>query len=219
MGNANIMLVDDHKLIRDALRSYLEKNKEYHIVAEASNGIEALDHMAKEAIDLVVMDMNMDKMDGLECTEKILEIYPNCKVLVLTMLNETLHIKRMLKAGASGYVLKSAQQEEVLKAIEMVLSGGNYYSSEVTSTVMSNISGGKKSKSSMFEVDPGITKREKEVLKLICKEYTNQEIADELFISLRTVDAHKRNLLEKTGAKNVAGLVLYTINKNMFEDL
>jgi DNA-binding NarL/FixJ family response regulator len=135
------------------------------------------------------------------------------------MMNDNQFIKQMLAAGALGYILKNSGEEEIKKALRKVNAGESYYSAEVAETVMQNMMKGGIKRSNKLVVDLPLTSREEEVLHLIIKEYTNQEIADELFISPRTVDAHKRNLLEKTGSKNIAGLVLYAIEKNLFEDL
>uniref|UniRef100_UPI004048E5F4 response regulator transcription factor n=2 Tax=Roseivirga sp. TaxID=1964215 RepID=UPI004048E5F4 len=134
------------------------------------------------------------------------------------MLSETQHIKKMLNYGIQGYLLKSSGEEEIKKAILEVAQGETYYSKEVTTIIMNNLRG-EKAKGSRMALEVPLTLREKEVLHLIVKEYSNQEIGDELFISVRTVDAHKRNLLEKTGAKNVAGLALYAIEKRLFDDV
>jgi len=214
-----IVLVDDHKLVRDGIRSQLTNGDHpYQIVAEAANGVEALEVLKEVEADLVIMDINMDLMDGISCTEKIGKLYPHLKVLALTMLNENLHIKQMLKAGAAGYLLKNCEENDLKNAINTIYEGGTYYSSEVTRLIMNSFSGQKGNNSKKGERIP-LTRRENEVLQLILKEYTNKEIAEELFISLRTVDAHKRNLLEKTRSKNVAGLVLYAINHQLFNDL
>lgn len=214
-----IVLVDDHKLVRDGIRSQLTNGDHpYQIVAEAANGVEALEVLKNVEADLVIMDINMDLMDGISCTEKIGRLYPHLKVLALTMLNENLHIKQMLKAGASGYLLKNCEENDLKNAINTIYEGGTYYSSEVTRVIMNSFSGQKGNSSKKGERIP-LTRRENEVLQLILKEFTNKEIAEELFISLRTVDAHKRNLLEKTRSKNVAGLVLYAINHQLFDDL
>ncbi len=216
-----ILIVDDHKMIRDSIRFYLENDNKYKVIGEAANGNEALDMIKQHEIDLVIMDINMDEKDGISCTQELLEINPDAKVLALTMLDESLHIKKMMNAGASGYLLKTSGEEEIKKAIDTIASGGTYFSNEVTRTVMNNIAKrqAKLPKKSKWITETSLTVREKEVLHLIVKEYTNQEIADELYISPRTVDAHKRNLIEKTDAKNVAGLVLYAINRQLFEDI
>ena len=212
-----IMLVDDHKLVRDGIRSHLERIENYQVVAEAANGVDALELLKSVDTDIIVMDINMDIMDGITCTSEILKRYPDKKVLALTMLNENQHIKQMLAAGASGYLLKNCDGAELSKAIDAITNSGSYYSPQVTKTIMSGLSGQKTSPTIGIQIP--LTDREKEILRLILKEYSNREIAEELFISPRTVDAHKRNLLEKTGSRNTAGLVLYTINNQIFEDI
>lgn len=214
-----ILLVDDHRLIRDAIQSYMEGDPEYEVVGEASHGQEAIKFLEENEVDVVLMDINMPIMDGLQCTKEVLSRWPKIKVLTLSMMSDNQHIKQMMGAGASGYVLKNCSEKELKNAIKTVYEGDTYYSSDVTEVVMSNLMRNKPTKTSHMVVDMPLTEREKEVLELIIKEFSNQEIADKLFISPRTVDAHKRNLLEKTGSKNIAGLVMYAINNQLFEDL
>ncbi|MCB0504118.1 MAG: response regulator transcription factor [Cyclobacteriaceae bacterium] len=214
-----ILLVDDHRLIRDAIQSYMEDDPEYEVVGEASHGQEAIKFLGENEVDVVLMDINMPIMDGLQCTKEVIRRWPQIKVLTLSMMSDNQHIKQMIGAGASGYVLKNCSEKELKKAIRTVYEGDTYYSSEVTEVVMNNLMRNKPTKTSHMVVDMPLTEREKEVLELIIKEFSNQEIADKLFISPRTVDAHKRNLLEKTGSKNIAGLVMYAINNQLFEDL
>lgn len=216
-----IVLVDDHKLVRDGIRAQLENDPKYWIVAEASDGQEALDIIEQETTKthIVVMDINMDGMDGITCTELLLKRFPDKKVLALTMLTENQHIKQMLKAGASGYLLKNCEEDELKNAIDTLHEGGTYFSPEVTRIIMNNLSGNKNATFRRKSSHIPLTQREKEVLRLILKEYSNKEIAAELYISQRTVDAHKRNLLEKTNSKNVAGLVLFAVNNQIFNDL
>jgi DNA-binding NarL/FixJ family response regulator len=166
-----------------------------------------------------MMDISMPVMDGIECTQHITDDYPDIKVLALSMMNDGQFIKKMLSAGAMGYILKNSGEAEIKKALRAVSEGETYFSAEVNETVMQNMLKGGVKRNHKLVVDLPLTSRETEVLRLILKEYSNQEIADELFISPRTVDAHKRNLLEKTGSKNTAGLVLYAVEKNLFEDL
>lgn len=212
-----IMLVDDHQIVRDGIKSHLEKINNYKIIAEASNGKEALDILKNTIPHLIIMDIHMDEMGGITCTKKILEKYPKIKVLALTMHKESQYIKQMLSAGAHGYLLKNCDQKELIIAIDQIIKNNSYYSPQVTKVIMNNISG-KAEKTKQAHQIP-LTDREIEVLHLILKEYSNKEISQNLFIGLRTVDAHKRNLLEKTGSKNIAGLVLYAINNHLFEDL
>jgi DNA-binding NarL/FixJ family response regulator len=164
------------------------------------------------------MDINMPVMDGITCTRHITEKYKNTRVLVLTMTNEQEHIKNMIEAGAGGYILKNSGKEELILAIETILSGKNYFSDEVKDIIMHEMVT-KKSKHDKLSGEPvPLTRREKDVLKLIVQEFTNFEIAEKLFISVRTVDAHRRNLLEKTGARNTAGLVKYAIENNLTQN-
>ena len=212
-----ILLVDDHKVIRDALTSYLKNDSTFNIIGEASNGNDALEFVKSTKTDVVIMDINIGEPDGIQCTKEIKKINSEVKILALTMFNESQHIKQMMNAGASGYLLKNVGVEEVKKAIKNVYEGLIYYSSEVTETVMNSLQENKASKSSKYITDIPLTNREKEVLQLIIEEFSNHEIADKLFISSRTVDAHKRNLLEKTNSKNIAGLVVYAINNKIFD--
>jgi DNA-binding NarL/FixJ family response regulator len=213
-----ILIVDDHKIVRDGIRAQLIDNPKFQIIGEAADGQEALDKLKQIQVDLVIMDINMVGMNGITCTEYIIKSYPHINVLALTMLSENQYIKQMLKAGAAGYLLKNCEEEELKKAIETINAGGTYYSPDVTRIIMTNLSGSKIANNKNEAIQIPLTTREKEILRLILEEYSNKEIADHLFISQRTVDAHKRNLLEKTGSKNVAGLVLFAINNQIFED-
>ncbi len=221
MRKVKILIVDDHEMIRLGIRSYFESDEKYEIVDEASNGEEALQKVENQRIDMVIMDINMDKMDGITCTQELTKRHPSARVLALTMLSENLHIKQMMNAGAAGYLLKNSGEAELKKAIDIISEGGTYFSEEVTTIIMENLAKRKANapKRSRFSVEAPLTSREKEVLELVVKEYSNQEIANALFISVRTVDAHKRNLIEKTGAKNIAGLVMFAVNNQLFEDI
>ena len=217
MGDIRIILVDDHSMIREGLRSFLEED-EITVVAEAKNGVDALEKLEQIEVDVVVSDIMMPEMDGIELAKQIREKYPNLHILALTMMNESYNIKKMLGAGALGYLLKDCTQDELIQAIKTVAQGKNYYSGEVTQIIMEGFGGKPKEKSRVVH-EIALTDRELEILHLICKEKTNSEISEELFVSLRTVEAHKRNLLVKTGCKNVAGLVLYAVERNLFDDL
>lgn len=218
MEKIKLFLVDDHKMIREGLKTFLAEQEDFEIVAEAENGIDCLSQLEAIKPNVVLTDLNMPKMDGLELTKNIKEKYPDIKVIALTMMGESQHIKQMLSDGAMGYLLKDCSEEELIKAIKNVYNNGTYYSPEVTNIILNNI---RKIKPIVSKVvtDMPLTDREKEVLYLILKEKSNKEIADDLFVSVRTVDAHKRNLLDKTGSKNVAGLVLYAIDRKIFEDI
>ena len=210
-----LMLVDDHKVVRDGLKYYFENHPQYKIVDEAANGKEALEKLEKRSFDLIITDISMPLMDGLELMRRIREKDVNQPVIALTMLGESQHIKQMLALGVNGYILKNAGEEEILKAIDRVMNGESYYSYEVTQAILNDLTGKKLKPKQRLTLETPLSDREKEVLKLIVEEMSNQEIADKLFISVRTVDAHKRNMLEKTGAKNIAGLVMYAVEHDI----
>lgn len=217
MMDVKLLLVDDHDVVRTGIKALLQGEENLQIVGEANNGKNALEFLDKQTVDLVIIDINMPVMDGIQCTSKIKEIYPEIKVLALTMLSEEQHIRQMLKAGASGYILKNSGQQELLKAIYTILSGKNYFSQEAAQAVMMDLVNDEPKESKIKLENINLTDREKDVLKLIVKEHTNQEIADKLFISVRTVDAHRRNLLQKIGARNAAGLAIYAMNNKLLE--
>jgi DNA-binding NarL/FixJ family response regulator len=212
--SVRILIVDDHKLIRQGIAQFLENDEKYVLTGEASEGIEALEFLKSNEVDLVLTDISMPHMDGIELAKNIHSEYPDIKIVGLTIMNDNNHIKKLMNAGAVGYILKNCSESELKKALDKVMDGETYYSPEATETVMNSLM----KKKNTISVDMPLTTREKEVLELIVKEFSNQEIADKLFISLRTVDAHKRNLLEKTGAKNIAGLVVYAINHNLVDN-
>lgn len=209
-----IMLVDDHKIVRDGLKYHFEDNPEYKISLEAENGQVALDLLKENMVDIVITDISMPVMDGIALLQEIREKHPDQKVIALTMLGEITHIKNMISHGVNGYLLKNSSEKEILLAIDEVMNGNNYFSKDVTQSLIDDLTGKRKPKQRLTLETP-LSKREKEVLQLISQELSNQEIADKLFISVRTVDSHKHNLLEKTGAKNVAGLVLYAVEHDL----
>lgn len=218
MANIRVGIADDHEIVRDGIKLLLEDEPGYEIIFEAENGKEAVESCISHEIDLVIMDITMPEMDGIEATKILKEKYPDIKILALTMLSEDQHIRKMIKAGASGYILKSSGKKELLKAINAIVNGQHYFSEEATQSILQELINPEISKQKDSE-DVHITERELEILKLIVNEFTNQEIADKLFLSVRTVDAHRRNLLQKTGAKNTAGLVKYALNNKLFNNI
>jgi DNA-binding NarL/FixJ family response regulator len=160
----------------------------------------------------------MPVMNGIDCSRAVAKSFPSVKILALTMLNEQEHIKNMIAVGALGYILKTSGKSELIDAIKTVTSGQNYFSDEVKNIIMMNMVKKKSHVSKISGERIPLTSREKDVLEYIVKEFTNQEIAEKLFISVRTVDAHRRNLLEKTGSRNTAGLVKYAIENNLHSE-
>lgn len=217
MANIRIAVVDDHEIVRDGIKILLEDQPGMEIVFEAKNGNEATEFCSAHEVDLVIMDITMPEMDGIQATNIIKEKNTDIKILALTMLNEDQHIRKMIKAGASGYILKSSGKQELIKAINTIMSGRHYFSDDATQVILKELVDPVVAKSKEAE-EVNITERELEILKLIVNEYTNQEIAEKLFVSVRTVDAHRRNLLQKTGAKNTAGLVKYALKNNLLQN-
>jgi DNA-binding NarL/FixJ family response regulator len=212
-----ILLVDDHKIIRRVLGNFLRDELDAEVI-EGNNGVEGLNFFkANDDFEVVLADINMPKMDGIEMVKEIRQLDADIKIIALSMMDDSSTIKKMIAAGASSYVLKEGDTNELLKAIEMVMNGETYYSPSVTETIMTSFT--KQRANSISTIEASLSDREKEVLRLIIEEYTNHEIAEKLFISVRTVEAHKRNLLDKTHAKNVAGLLKYALKHQLFDDL
>ena len=213
----NILLADDHKIVRDGIISLLADESNFTIVAEAENGIEVLNKLKHNEVDIVVMDISMPEMNGIECTKIIAKNYPKVRILILSMYNEEQYVNEVFNSGAMGFILKNSGKDELVIAIKTILSGNSYFSHEVTKTYLDGLAKSSGTKSINNDIIADLSLREIEILKLIANEFTNSEIADKLFISIRTVDAHRRNLLSKIGARNTAGLVKFAVLNNMLE--
>ncbi|MCK5169663.1 MAG: response regulator transcription factor [Bacteroidales bacterium] len=213
MTKHKIILVDDHKLFRDGLKLLLNNSGKVDVVAEASNGIEFLEiiEICQDAI--VFMDIQMPEMNGIEATKQVLEKYPDLRIIALTMFGEDEYYFQMIEAGVKGFLLKNTDIDEVLEAIEIVAKGENCFSQELLYNIVRNLSHAKRTDYN----DPNLSEREIEILQLICEGLSNQEIADKLFISKRTVDKHRSNILDKTGANNTASLVMYSIKNGIIK--
>ena len=207
-----VLIADDHKIIRVGLQGILEKVEDVEVVGEAEDGNEVLEMLQKIVTDVVLMDIDMGRTSGIETTKKVKESYPDVHVLALTMHEEQDHIIRMLEAGASGYLLKNSGAEELVAALHAVVKGDSYYSNSVSAALLKALTN-LKGKPVRPGKDTPLSEREIEVLRLIAQECSNGEIAEKLFISIRTVDTHRRNILEKLQVKNTAGLVKYAIEK------
>lgn len=201
----NILLVDDHQIVIDGLRGLLEGDENIGVLYEAQNGAQTIRIATEEAIDLILLDINLPDKNGFEICQE-LKSQPTCpKIIALTMYGNAGYINKMIKAGVDGYLLKNTGRAELLKAIQTIMSGERYFSQEVMQTLVAGTHQAKKPKTSDFIQK--LTRREKEILQLITEEYTTDEIAAKLFISSTTVISHRKNLLRKVNAKNVAGLV------------
>ena len=216
MKKIRILIVDDHQLILDGLKVLIKDVPEFIFAGEATSGIEALKLARSSQFDIVLMDIEMDGINGIETTRLLLEEYPTAKILALTMYNEKGMINKALEAGASGYVLKNVNKEELIEAIKKVVSGENYFSSEVITTLLEKKSTKIITNKEIPDLDK-LTKREVEVLKLVAQGLSNREAGEKLFISPRTVDTHRTNIMEKLQIKNIAGLIRYAIEHNYLE--
>lgn len=208
-----ILIADDHQLVIDGIKLMLHDAEGIECVASASHGKEVLDILAHKAVDIVLLDINMPIMNGMECCQEIVKKFADVKVLALSMVKEASLIKRMLEIGAKGFLFKNAGKDEVIEAIRKAYRGEQVFSEEVLAIVMGSF-GQKKTKAYEEEL-PKVSRREKQVLSLIVWEKTTQEIADELCISPGTVETHRRNLLHKLDVRNTAGLVRVALENDL----
>lgn len=216
MNKIKVLIADDHKIFRDGIRSILEKEKDMEIVDEAANGNEVLEKLSSSEVDVIILDIDIGKPSGIEITDIISNTYPEVKVLILSMIGLHDFVIQALEKGATGYILKNTGKDEVITAIRSVAKGDSYFSKEVSSILVEQLHKPRTIKKRTEGVP--LTAREIEVLQLIVQEYSNPEIAEKLFISIRTVDTHRRNLLEKLGLKNTAGLVKYALSKGLVKE-
>ena len=209
-----IIIVDDHTLFRNGLHILLNNLKNYKVVEEAANGKEFIDILDKGIeVDLVLLDINMPVMDGIESAKIAMSKRPDLKIITLSMYGEEDYYYKMVDAGVKGFLLKNSDMNEVKTALETVYDGGNYFSSELLQNLVTNLRTNKKKEKPENE----LSEREIEVLILICQGFSNQEIGDQLFISKRTVDKHRANIMDKRQCKNTVQLVMYAIKNKMVE--
>jgi DNA-binding NarL/FixJ family response regulator len=211
--NIKIITVDDHEIFRKGLNMILSKFPDVEIIGEASNGLEFLELLNYLTPDIVFMDIKMPKMDGILTATKALERKPDLKIIAISMFGEEEFLEKMIKAGAKGFLLKNVNKEELSIAIEQVRAGNNYFSSEFMPYFTRKFIGD----NNRVSDDSQLTMREIEILKFVAMGMTNQEIASELYISKRTVDGHKANILAKTDSKNVVSLLIYAIKHDLIK--
>jgi DNA-binding NarL/FixJ family response regulator len=202
-----IIITDDHQLVIDGLKALLKESKDVKILADARNGQDLIKHLRLIRPDVILMDIDMPVVNGIEATKRIKGLYPDIKIIALTMHGEKGMIKTMMQAGADGYLLKSCDEDELCMAIKKVHSGQKYFSSEVADNLLSNNLEGQEASSRKVP----LTAREEDILKLVSQGLSNKEIGEKLFISHRTVDTHRTNLMNKLDIHNVAGLIRYAI--------
>jgi len=209
-----IFIADDHQMFIDGIKAILKDEAGIQVVGEARNGMEVLEQLEQIKTDLLLLDINMPVMDGIETTRHLRKTFPGIKILMLTMYNNHEFISGLVHEGASGYILKNTGKKELIEAIITVHKGNNYFSKEVTETVMQHLH--KKPADQKVE-SVQLTRREKEILVLISREFSTRQIADELFISPNTVETHRKNLMSKLNVKNIAGLVKFALQTGLIQ--
>lgn len=211
----NVIIADDHVIFRDGLKSSLKKIPFVGQVHQCDNGQDVINILEKTKVDLVFMDVEMPVMNGIETVKWIKANMPHIAVIMLTMFNNQRYIMQLYDMGVTGYLLKNTNVNELQKVIAMVKQGDNYYCQEVQEVIFKNLL--RRDKPNVGDVTvEKITNREMDVLKLICEQDSTDEIADKLFISPLTVKRHRQILMEKTQSKNLAGLVVFAIQHNIY---
>lgn len=212
-----VLIADDHPLIAEGISSKFTNNDSIEIVHLAKTGSEVLDYVKKNPVDLVLMDLEMPEMNGIECSKLLRSQYPKIKIIILSMYEEPSLIEKFREIGIRGYLLKTSATENLLDAIQKVWSGGNYFSKDILSKVgdesVSKLSPVPSFQSS--KLAKRLSKRERELIPLFSKGYTNVQIAEKLFISIRTIETHRANILRKTKTKNVAELVRFAFKNGL----
>ncbi len=212
----NVLIADDHAMFVDGIESILKDEVDVQIAGRCYDGESVLSFLEdQKEIDLILLDINLPGINGIEVSKQVLKTYPGIKILAISMFNEESFVTEILNNGAQGYILKNTGREELLKAIRTIMDGNTYFSEEVTNTIMNGLMKKRRESHGKTRFLPKVSKREKEVLKLIMDEHTTQEIAKKLYISLKTVESHRSNLLNKLDVRNTAGLVRVAIENNL----
>ncbi|MFT5819027.1 MAG: DNA-binding NarL/FixJ family response regulator [Crocinitomix sp.] len=205
-----ISIADDHQLFRQGIVALLSTIEGFEVCNQSANGKLLLEYLDKTTTDVVLMDINMPVLDGIACAEIIKQKYSETKIIMLSMHADQETIQKAMKVGIDGYLPKDTGKDELEEAIHKVYSGERYFNAAVTGAVMNGLA------SKRVAQEVRLTPREKDVLKLICEEFTTREIADKLFIAFNTVETHRKNLLYKTGSKNSLGLLKFAIDNKLF---
>ena len=208
MKKINILIVDDHPMVLEGMKALLSNFEYMNVIGTATNAFETMDKLKNQQVDIVIADINLPEVSGIELTARIKKEYPIIKVLAMSTFKERSYISQMIKNGASGYLVKSASKDEIEAAIQSASEGKLYLSLDINSIDLH---------SEMAPDVPVVSRREKEVLQLIVDGLTNPQIADKLFISLHTVDSHRKNLLAKFNVNNTASLIRVAIKNNLVE--
>ena len=212
MSKKRILLVDDHQLVLDGLDNFISELSSVEVIGQANNGQDAITYADALSPDLILMDLDMPILSGIQATQDIKRNHPKIKIIIVSMHNEKGLIKKLISFGADGYLMKNSSKQEVLDAIESVLEGHKYFSEEV----LTSLDNSKKSDDSSNELSL-LTDREIEIVRLVADGLTNKEIGEKLFISNRTVDTHRTNLMKKLEITNVAGLIRFAFKNRIIQ--
>lgn len=208
-----ILIADDHQMFIDGLKALLRREKNIQVIGEVGNGADALAFIKKLPPDLLITDISMPGMSGVELTRQVKQLFPEVRVLVLSMYNDREIVNEILMSEAEGYILKNTGRQELLNAIHRIADNSTYYSNEVLNIMMTRLK-----KQKVVEKNTALlTPREIEIVKLIMQELSSEEIADKLFISKRTVDTHRKNIIQKTNTRTLVGLIKFAMENNMVD--
>lgn len=211
MNKVRLLIADDHTILRDGIVSLLQGEESFAVAGTASNGYEVLDLVSKDDYDVCLLDISMPGLDGMETARKLREKKPGIRIIMLTTYNDREIISELVHIGVAGYLLKNSDKHELIEAIQKVMKGRHYFSEEVEKIILQGLN----EKKSAEVIS--LTERELEVVQLLAKEYTNEKIAGELHISYRTVETHRKNIMQKTRAHNLAGLLKYAYGKGLIK--
>lgn len=209
MNKIRIAVIDDHDLFREGLLLVLNQIETFEVIFNSPDGYKFIEFVSPEVVDVVLMDINMPILDGVETTKKALSVSPNMKVIALSMFDDISHYSQMINAGAKGFILKKATKQELQHAVNVVNQGGNYFSQEILQKIAFH------SMDTSLNLDK-LTKREIEILVLVCSGLTSQEISEKLFISSKTVETHRTNIFRKANVRNTAELIIWAVKHNYF---
>lgn len=210
-----IAVVDDQHLFRSGLISLLKEFEKFEVIMEASNGKEFLEAVKKKKPDVVLLDIEMPEMDGAEVTEYLNKKYPQIKIVILTMHNDDELVLHLARKGAHGFLLKDSDIETVADAVYSVMEGKRHFENKIADLLLNGVTKDSKIKADIIDIN--FSDKEIAVLKLICKEYTNKEISEKLALSQRTIEGYRESLLQKTGSRNTAGIVIYAVKHKLLD--
>jgi len=211
-----IILADDHEIFRDGFRVMLRKQPSVQLIGEASDGAGLIEKVRELKPDVVITDINMPRIDGIEATKKLVAENPQEKIIALSMHDQDNLIIEMLEAGAMGYLVKNAQKEEIIEAIKTVFAGENYYCSTTTDKLAVSI-GNSKYQPARKSTLPLLTEREKQIMCYLCSQMSNKEIAEQMNLSVRTIEGYRESIFEKIKVKNIAGMVVYAVKNKIYK--